>query len=71
MLNLILVPVILFVVIGLYLLSYSWNNNTDAPEGTEPIGKCSSCGTSGSCSLANTAAALEKDNCEIEELKLN
>lgn len=69
--NLLVVPIILFVVIGLYLLSYSLNSNTDAPEGTEPIGKCSSCGTSGSCSLANTASAIQKEDCEIEELKLN
>ena len=63
----IVVPLLLFGVIGLYILSYSLNSKTKTPEGIEAIGKCSTCG-SGSCSLAGTNATEPKDNCELEIL---
>lgn len=43
--------ILLFGIIGVYFLTYILNKNTAAPEGVEPAEKCSTCGTSGSCSL--------------------
>lgn len=63
----IVVPLILFVVIGIYLLSYTMNKNTKVPDGIIPESKCSTCG-SGSCSLAGTNSVEPKDNCELELL---
>ncbi|QMS84507.1 hypothetical protein [Candidatus Xianfuyuplasma coldseepsis] len=61
----IVVPLLLFAVIGLYIVSYSLNKNTKTPEGVETLGKCSTCG-SGSCSLAGTNVPEPKDNCEVD-----
>jgi len=63
----IVVPLLLFGVIGLYILSYSLNAKTKTPEGIEGISKCSTCG-SGSCSLAGSNTPEPKDNCELEIL---
>lgn len=63
----IVVPLLLFGVIGLYILSYSLNSKTKAPDGIETLGKCATCGT-GSCSLAGSNVPKPKDNCELEIL---
>ena len=64
----IVVPLILFVVIGMYLLSYTLNKNTKVPEGITPESKCSTCG-SGSCSLVGSNTTEPLDDCELETVK--
>lgn len=53
-------------IIALYFLSYVLNKNVKAPEGVEPLSKCSTCGN-GSCTLKDKENYLgnENDECEV------
>ncbi|GEM_PF-1991006 len=68
--NIFVVALILMGVIGLYILTYYFNDQTDAPDGVESLSKCSTCG-SGSCSFVGSDAKIQPDNCELEELKID
>jgi hypothetical protein len=60
--------ILLLGIIGVYFLTYILNKNTAAPEGVEPIDKCSTCGTSGACSLSQKEEIRvhPEEECEFE-----
>lgn len=66
--ELVIAGLLLVGIIGVYFLTYILNKNTDAPEGVEPADKCSTCGTSGACSLAQKEETrVQADEpCEFE-----
>jgi len=60
---------ILFLVVGLYILTYYLNQKTDAPEGVEEA-SCETC-NSMSCSLRKKGGPDGKeeiDECEVKKL---
>jgi hypothetical protein len=61
----IVLPLLLFPIIAIYMLSYVLNNKTKAPEGVTQISKCSTC-NSGSCPLAGTNTKEPIETCEIK-----
>lgn len=66
--ELVIAGMLLVGIIGVYFLTYILNKNTDAPEGIEPVDKCSTCGTSGACSLSQKEDKRTNpdEECEFE-----
>ena len=60
---------VIFGVIALYIVSYILNKNTDVPEGIEPLDKCSTCGTGGSCSLDKKSFVQEYKDEECDDFE--
>lgn len=59
---------IVVVIIALYFITYLVNANTEVPEGTRVIDKCSVC-NSGSCSLSKKTKVKEhpEEECDLFE----
>ena len=66
--EIVIAGILLIGIIGVYFLTYILNKNTDAPEGVEPIDKCTTCGTSGACSLAQKEETRvhPEEECDFE-----
>ena len=67
--NLFVVALLLGVVITLYILSYKWNNDTEAPNDDKPLFECASCHAAGSCSVKHHNKH-EPEACETERKDL-
>ncbi len=58
----IIVALVLIGVIGLYIVTYIWNKNTQAPPNMPVVSGCSTCASSGSCSLAKKEIISSTDD---------
>lgn len=61
--------IVLLLIVGLYFGSYIMNKNTEAPEGAIVVDKCSTCGTSGACSLSKQEQVSLSDDQVCEDFQ--
>lgn len=71
MTNFILIAGLLALVIGLYLISYTLNQKTEAPSDDEPMFQCAACASTGSCQSGHHSHHNKPTKkTEIKEFKL-
>jgi hypothetical protein len=62
-----MLPLVVLIIVGIYLLTYVLDKKTEAPKNVKKISKCSVCHMV-NCPLSGTDAKKPLDDCKLNEM---